>query len=293
MSKKNTLIALIIIALVGSFVTFYASNLFFSDIGNIDVGFSKGTFLASIPALMFGAMFVTGALYLTRLYMRPKTLKRLSSTYLFVVMGLSFVGFLTALLAGIMTYGSLVAPYPFPGYILVAMIFHLIVLGSAIFLLFKLVKPLPEDEEKFKVGPKHVFHTLGLFLLIALAFNRFGAFMFMPFYVSLKSFGKTFVFYLFLLIPMALLIYKAAVIFELKLNRFIYAIVVAALNIVLFAVVAILGKSDTSFISAVSPAMPLERLASMPVEILIHFTAQLATSIYYVIREILNKKNSQ
>ena len=64
----------------------------------------------------------------------------------------------------------------------------------------------------------------------------------------------------------------------------------AALNVVLFAVTAIIGMNDSSFISAVSAAAPLERLGSMPMEILIHFVVNLGVSIYYIIKEIKNKK---
>ena len=204
MNKKKTLITLIIIAVIGSFVAFYASNLFFNDVLNFAVGFSRMTILASLPALMIGAMFVTATLYLVRLYKRPKTTKRLSKTYSFIFMALSFVGFITALLAGLLTYKSFVKPYPFPGYLLIALILNLLILGGTVFVFIRFVLKLKDDEETFKVTPKHVFHTLGLFLLIALAYNRFGGFLFMPFYLELRNFNETFVMYLYLLIPMAL-----------------------------------------------------------------------------------------
>ena len=39
MSKKFVIISLIITAIIGSLVTFYASNLFFSDVSNFGAGF--------------------------------------------------------------------------------------------------------------------------------------------------------------------------------------------------------------------------------------------------------------
>ena len=67
-------------------------------------------------------------------------------------------------------------------------------------------------------------------------------------------------------------------------------VAVAALNIVLFAITMIIGANDSAFVSAVSAAAPLERLGSMPMEILIHFVAYLGVSIYYVILEVRANK---
>ena len=169
------------------------------------------------------------------------------------------------------------------------MIIHVLVIVGAALTLFKVVLKMPDDAEKYKVTVKHVFHTIGLFLLIALAFNRFGAFLLMPVYVQWSTLYMTFVYYLFLLIPMALLALKVLGILGNK-NLLIPTIVVAALNVVLFGITAAIGINDSAFVSAVSAAAPLERLGSMPMEILIHFVSYLGVSIYYVIREIKNKK---
>ena len=149
---------------------------------------------------------------------------------------------------------------------------------------------MPEDEEKFQVKPLHVLHTFGLYLLIALAFNRFGAFLLMPVYVQWSTLYMTFVYFLFLLVPMALLVIKVLKILEIGKSYFIPVIAVAACNIVLFAITAIIGINDSAFISAVSAAAPLERLGSMPMEILIHFVTYLGVSAYYIVVEIKAKK---
>ena len=172
------------------------------------------------------------------------------------------------------------------------MVMHLLVLGGSIFALLKPVKTLPDDTEEFKVGAKHVFFTMGWFLFTALAFNRFGAFLTMPIYVELRNFYQTVFFYLFLLVPMAILVKKVFDVFELKLNRFIYVIILFAINLVLFLVVAIIGLNDTTFVSSLSPAMPLERLAAKPVEIIIHFASQFGILLAWLIREIKAKKNA-
>ena len=293
MSKKFSLIALAIIAVLGSLMAFAASNLFFTDVPYFGPHIMDTAIFLSFTALLFGAYFVIGAMYIVRSYLKPNIRKKMSKTYLKTTMVLAGLGFVFAILAAVINYnGNFLASAPFPGFIIIMMVMHLLVLGGSIFALLKPVKALPEDTEEFKVGAKHVFFTMGWFLFTALAFNRFGAFLTMPIYVELRNFYQTVFFYLFLLVPMAILVKKVFDVFELKLNRFIYVIVLFAINLVLFIVVAIIGLNDTTFVSSLSPAMPLERLAAKPVEIIIHFASQFGILLAWLIREIKAKKNA-
>ena len=293
MSKKFSLIALAIIAVLGSLMAFAASNLFFTDVPYFGPHIMDTSIFLSFTALLFGAYFVIGAMYIVRSYLKPNIRKKMSKTYLKTTMVLAGLGFVFAILAAVINYnGNFLASAPFPGFIVLMMVAHLLVLGGSIFALLKPVKALPEDTEEFKVGAKHVFFTMGWFLFTALAFNRFGAFLTMPIYVELRNFYQTVFFYLFLLVPMAILVKKVFDVFELKLNRFIYVIVLFAINLVLFIVVAIIGLNDTTFVSSLSPAMPLERLAAKPVEIIIHFASQFGILLAWLIREIKAKKNA-
>ena len=291
MSKKFSLIALAIIAVLGSLVAFAASNLFFTDVPYSGPNIMDTALFASFTVLLFGAYFVMGPMYIVRSYLKPNIRKRMSKTYLKTTIVLAGLGFAFAILAGVINYkGNFLAPYPFPGFIIVMMVAHLLVLGGAIFALAKPVKALPEDTEQFKVGAKHVFFTMGWFLFTALAFNRFGAFLTMPLYVELRNFHLTFLFYLFLLVPMAILVKKVFDVYEVKFNKFVYVIALFAVNLVLFVAVAIIGMNDTTFVSSLSPAMPLERLAAKPVEIIIHFASQFGILLAWLIREIKAKK---
>ena len=293
MSKKFSLIALAIIAVLGSLMAFAASNLFFTDVPYFGPHIMDTAIFLSFTALLFGAYFVIGAMYIVRSYLKPNIRKKMSKTYLKTTMVLAGLGFVFAILAAVINYnGNFLASAPFPGFIVLMMVAHLLVLGGSIFALLKPVKALPEDTEEFKVGAKHVFFTMGWFLFTALAFNRFGAFLTMPIYVELRNFYQTVFFYLFLLVPMAILVKKVFDVFELKLNRFIYVIILFAINLVLFIVVAIIGLNDTTFVSSLSPAMPLERLAAKPVEIIIHFASQFGILLAWLIREIKAKKNA-
>ena len=291
MSKKFSLIALAIIAVLGSLMAFAASNLFFTDVPYFGPNIMDTALFASFTVLLFGAYFVMGPMYIVRSYLKPNIRKRMSKTYLKTTIVLAGLGFVFAILAGVINYkGNFLAPYPFPGFIIVMMVAHLLVLGGAIFALVKPVKALPEDTEQFKVGAKHVFFSMGWFLFVALAFNRFGAFLTMPMYVELRNFHLTFLFYLFLLVPMAILVKKVFDVYEVKFNKFVYVIALFAVNLVLFVAVAIIGMNDTTFVSSLSPAMPLERLAAKPVEIIIHFASQFGILLAWLIREIKAKK---
>ena len=293
MSKKFSLIALAIIAVLGSLMAFAASNLFFTDVPYFGPHIMDTAIFLSFTALLFGAYFVIGAMYIVRSYLKPNIRKKMSKTYLKTTMVLAGLGFVFAILAAVINYnGNFLASAPFPGFIILMMVVHLLVLGGSIFALLKPVKALPEDTEEFKVGAIHVFFPMGSFLFTALAFNRFGAFLTMPIYVELRNFYQTVFFYLFLLVPMAILVKKVFDVFELKLNRFIYVIILFAINLVLFIVVAIIGLNDTTFVSSLSPAMPLERLAAKPVEIIIHFASQFGILLAWLIREIKAKKNA-
>ena len=293
MSKKFSLIALAIIAVLGSLMAFAASNLFFTDVPYFGPHIMDTAIFLSFTALLFGAYFVIGAMYIVRSYLKPNIRKKMSKTYLKTTMVLAGLGFVFAILAAVINYnGNFLASAPFPGFIILMMVAHLLVLGGSIFALLKPVKALPEDTEEFKVGAKHVFFTMGWFLFTALAFNRFGAFLTMPIYVELRNFYQTVFFYLFLLVPMAILVKKVFDVFELKSDRFIYVIILFAINLVLFIVVAIIGLNDTTFVSSLSPAMPLERLAAKPVEIIIHFASQFGILLAWLIREIKAKKNA-
>ena len=289
MSKKFLVISLAIIAVIGSIWTFYVSNMFFSDVSNFGAGFMNTTLFVSLTGMLLGAMMAAAPLFIVRFYQRPNSRKVLCRNYLFIAIALAAFGLIFAVLGGVVNYRGNFVKYPFPGYLIIMIVLHLAVLvGSAVVLFMKVLK-MPEDTEKYKVTVKHVFHTLGLYLLIALAFNRFGAFLLMPVYCQFSTLYKTFVYYLFLLVPMVILAIKLMRILEIGKNRFLMSLITLIVTTALMVAILLLGKSDSSFISAVSAAAPLERLGSMPMELFIHFFSYFGVLLYYVIIEKLKK----
>lgn len=289
MERNKSLITLGIIAFVGSIIGFVGTNFFMQDVLNKSANMFS-TLLTSLPVLMLGSLLVSAFLYVMRLNKRPKTFKRLTKHYLVVGLVLSGVGLVTAFLAGILTYGSFFKPYPFYGYLIIMIVLFAVLIWAAIFLLNK-IKNRPEDEETYKVTAPHVFSTIGWFLFIALVFNRTGAFFAMPFYVQWRTLYITFPFYMYLLCPLFLGVVKVLIDFKIltKGSRLILPMVAGAVQITLFFAVIFIGTNNSTMVSAVSPAMPLERLASAPLEIIIHFASMLAVSIILIVQCVRNK----
>ena len=96
---------------------------------------------------------------------------------------------------------------------------------------------------------------------------------------------------MYLLCPLFLGVVKVLIDFKIltKGSRLILPMVAGAVQITLFFAVIFIGTNNSTMVSAVSPAMPLERLASAPLEIIIHFASMLAVSIILIVQCVRNK----
>lgn len=272
MKRKYIIIALALITIVGSLFMALGSNMFFDDIFNIAVEISHSTLFVSLPAMSVAVFFVMAVLYILRAYKRPNCIKRMSRLYAVILIVISAIGLVGAIMAGVNVYGTFVGSHPFPGYLIIFMILNVILLaGGVVGLIFS--KKIKDDEDKVKINFLYVLKTIGWFLFICLIFNRFGMLLGAPTYIYLRNLYQTFPFYIYLLVPLFLGVLEAMYILKLldRKKLFILGIVGIALNVVLFVYIAVMGVNDTAFISSLSQAMPLERMASKPLEILIHF----------------------
>ena len=272
MKRKYIIIALALITIVGSLFMALGSNMFFDDIFNIAVEISHSTLFVSLPAMSVAVFFVMAVLYILRAYKRPNCIKRMSRLYAIILIVISAIGLVGAIMAGVNVYGTFVGSHPFPGYLIIFMILNVVLLaGGVVGLIFS--KKIKDDEDKVKINFLYVLKTIGWFLFICLVFNRFGMLLGAPTYIYLRNLYQTFPFYIYLLVPLFLGVLEAMYILKLldRKKLFILGIVGIALNVVLFVYIAVMGVNDTAFISSLSQAMPLERMASKPLEILIHF----------------------
>ena len=289
MKKKYCLIALAVVAVIGSLFTALASNMLFDDLFNKDVPFANHTLFVSLPATMVAIFFVLLVVYIFRMYRNPKCAKRITRLYLIITLVLGVLGFAFCFVGGLKVYGTLVGRHPFAGYFIIFMILNLILIGGAVTGLVFVLKKLPDDQDRVKVSFKHVMKTIGWFLFISMMFNRFGMFLGMPAYIYLRNLYLTFPFYIYLLMPVYLGVLIAMKNFDLldRKKRFLMGLIALGLNVVFFGYIALMGINNTAFVSSLSQCMPLERMASKPLEILIHFLTFTGVGVAVL---VLNKK---
>ena len=289
MKKKYCLIALAVVVVLGSLFTALASNMLFDDLFNKDVPFANHTLFVSLPATMVAIFFVLLVFYIFRMYRNPKCAKRITKTYLVIAAVLGAIGFAFCFIGGLKVYGTLFGRHPFPGYFVIFMILNLLISGGAAVGFVLLPKKLPDDQDKVKVSFKHVMKTIGWFLFISMMFNRFGMFLGMPTYIYLRNLYLTFPFYIYLLIPAFLGALIAMKNFELldRKKLFLMGLIALGANVVFFVYIALMGINNTAFVSSLSQCMPLERMASKPIEILIHFLTYTGVGVAVL---VLNKK---
>ena len=296
MCKKKTIISLILLALVGSLFAAQAVNMLASDIANISADGRFNTFFASLTVTFFAAAIEAGCFYLVRMQLRPQYAKRMTKLYSIIFAALGLLGLVMVVLNAVVNYHSFVTPYPFPGFSIIFLILHVVLLGVGLFGFFYCGKKMEDDQEKMKIKFLYVLKTLGYFLFVGLAFNRFGMLLGAPLYIYWRNFYMTFPFYLFLLVPMFIVVTKALIylgIVKARKQQLILTIAGLAAAVVLVAAYAIIGINNTAMISAISPALPLERLATMPVETIIHIVACLAMTVPALVILLRNKEEAK
>ncbi len=289
MTRRKALTILILVTVIGSFITFYVSNLIFSDVGNMFYGAHDFYFIASIPGFMIVPDIVLLSIFTVRRYIKPAHRKKLAGLYSILLAVFSLIGAAASVLTGTMIYHSFVSPYPFRGYTLIALVFHVCLLVLGIILHIR-SKKYPADVAKQKMSFKYVIYTAVIAILVFLSFNRLGALLWMPVYVHWRTLYMTFPFYLSLLLPIMLLINNVGFLFGLfdkVSSRRIWNIcIILFLNVILGAATVMIGTANTSFISVISPALALERLATLPVDIILQFGLVLIFGVLFLVASL-------
>lgn len=270
MNKKYVIITLICLTIVGALFTMLGSNMFFGDILNKDLTFGEGTLFVSLPSVMVAVTFATSIMYVIRVYRHPDSKRALTKLYSILAIALNGVGIIGAILAAIRIYGTLFTRHPFPGYLIIFIVFELLIIGASIYGLVNLKKMSP-DEGKIKITVKYVFKTIGWFLFIMVVLNRFGTFLTAPLFIYWRNFNHTAPFYVYLLVPLFFGVTHVLFLLGIldKKKLFIFALAGLGASVALEAYTIILGVTNTGFISSLSQAMPLERMLSKPIEILL------------------------
>ena len=295
MKKLHVLLCLLGLTIVGSLFTALASNLLFVDLFNKGVAFSSSTIFVSLPAVSVATMFVLGVLYFIRTQKHPDCKKRISRLYLIIAIVFGVIGVVGAILSGTTIYGTLASKHPFPGYLILFMILNILIILAGAAGLFFVIKKMPNDEGKVKINFLYVLKTIGWVLFIGMVFNRFGMFLAMPVYVYSRNFYLTFPTYLYLLVPLFLGVVEVLYAFEVleRKKLFILGIVGLGLSVVGFVYTIVNGLLSTAFISSISQIYPIDRMASLPVEILIHFLSFAGVSAAIMVQNRKPKEEAE
>ena len=143
------------------------------------------------------------------------------------------------------------------------------------------------------MNAKYVFSTIGWVLFTGLVFNRLGTLLVSPMYVHWRTLYMTFPAYIFLVVGLCVGVVKLLRDLEILTCKKALIITISAIlgvNVALFVITLVLGLTDTTFISALSVVYPLERLASKPVELPIHFASYTAVLIILLVQTLKKKE---
>ena len=299
MSKcKLSIIKYLVIALlvlVGSYVTYYAMNLFWADVANAAMGFNFPLTLATLPCLMIALEFVLGAIFLVRFdNYEAKFRKYLIKRYSIVGLAFSGVGLVTAIVAALAVYKSIMAPVPFPGAFIVYIAVHVLVITALVLILMR--NKIADADEKVKTTHKYRIYTAAIALFTFIAFDRCGAALASPAYIEWSRLDLTWFFYLSLFLPLAVLVvltlYKTGRLNNAK-GRLIAWGVLTGCAVILCAAVAITGMNEPLLVSLVSPAMPVERLATFPVDFIFLYVPAVVISVVELVLSIVKATKKQ
>jgi len=293
--KKETAIKLLAaLAVLGSITTFYATNMLLSDVSNMFYMSITRDCITTLPCFFIALDFILASIYVMRFYAKIRFKRSQTILYSWILFAFSLIGIISTLYSGLVIYGSMVAPYPFKNALNIFLIFHIVMLGHS-FQTRKIGKKMTEGLERRKFKITYVLFTVMICGIVFFAYNRFGAFLLSPLYIQWSSFYLTFPFYLSLLLPIALLVQALFYTFKLVEKRpnlgIISTVTIFVLNIVLGFAVMYTGYHNPQFISAISPAVAIERLLTSPIDTVAHHSFVAIFSIYEFIHAAIYKKN--
>lgn len=269
LSRKLCLVALLII---GSVVSFYAFNLFFTAICNYQA-VTKVTF-SGFPMYCVMATIICLILYTYRLLTKKENTFVLSKHYAIALIVTSTLGIASSVLVGAWVYHSFTKEWIFSCYPIVMIIIHALILCAAVYLLVVSIKQLKKnpEEKKIKVTTYYVFYHIGLVSLLLYALNRAGAFLFLPIFWSMENSWMMIPFYVQLLAPLAIVIchclYKDFIKEE-KKQKLVYISITIIVGYSLFSMVytsLITSVNYPNAINVLSPILQFERLVMFPLD---------------------------
>jgi len=289
MKKKTCLFILIPILLIGSYTAFYAFNLLASDVSNMFYESIKIDFASSIPLFIISIDFAVGFMFVIKYYRYENRRKSLINLYTIYLAVNSFVAIVFCFITGICVYHSFIKPYPFNGYTIVMLVTNSALLFIGVYLNIYSRKNTKDDPEKKMIKFKHFVYNAIMGLLLYFSFYKLGIILWLPKYVHLRTLYLTIPFYFWSLLPLGYIfhiVFYFLDYYKSYNDALKFLIILFALNIIFGITTIFLGYNFTLFISAISPCLPLERLATSPFDTIITFVLLFISGTYYIIYTI-------
>lgn len=298
MKKKNLIITLIITAVVGSFITFYATNLLMSDLSNMFYGVHDLYIIGSFPLFFIALDFVVATIMLTRLIIKPENKRRILRLYTIYGIINSVLGLTTSIISGSLIYKNFFSTAIFPGHNFIMTIIHALLIVALVICLVKINKlPKTTKERKpFLKGVLYVLYSAAVGGLLYFAMNKFGAVLWSPSFIYWRIFYMIWPLFLSLMCPMALCVYLGLIrlnVFKSKKTRLIVGIVIFAISILSSLAVILIGSNFTEFVSAASPVLPIERLGGAPYNTIAQPIVELVVGSALIIYNIIDYKKQE
>lgn len=297
MSKKQTIIILTVLAVVGSFINFYMTNLVMDTISNVEHAQFILKFAPSLAGLLVAIEFILFFFFFMRLYLHQTHKKRMMLVYGITLAAMGLVGVVLTIISATALYGSFTTSSPFVGYHIIILIWHLLMIGFGLFVAFYLRKRVNEpDIILYKTKFRHVIFTIFLALLIFFTFNRFGAFLWAPFYIQWRTISSTYAFYLSLLLLIGMGVNIICYVFNIYKGRIgavtgvAISSIIATLSLVFFVQIVTRGINDPLFVASISPAVPIERLATAPIDTVLQSLVVIILAIYTITHSFAFKR---
>ena len=296
-TKKRTILALIALAIVGSLVTFHATNLVLASILNKDCPFNEFvvTLFPSLTFLFVALDFILFMFLFYRLYLHPTHEQRIYLVYGSTLVAFSGVALITNTLSGVLTYGNFLVAHPFIGFHIFMYIFHALMMALGFLMIFLFRKKVINDDILIhKTTAKYVFQTILLALIVFITLNRLGAFILTPTFVQWSSLGLTYPAYVALILPTIIIVIDAAYVFG-GFKKSPKAGIVACAFVLFFSIFCCIqicyrGMSDQLFIQLISPINPIGRLLTFPYDAVLQMIVAAGLAIYTLVDSIRFKR---
>lgn len=292
MNKKPAYILLLILSIIGSIVCFYFGSFIFGDVANYTYGWNGLNFFVSIPSVMFCFQFVACSVLVLRYYRSEKYRKKTLLLYIRILISFSIIGIIFIFLSSIYSYGTLFAKYPFPYYLIIFLIIHILIIAISIYYYKKIKNNMKEDNESKKMTISYVIYSICLPGYIFFAYYKFGALILSFLYVQLSTLYMTWPAYVWLSVPVLLFYFVVLKDFKYYKDyneQILHISLCLILDICLSLTFFITSAHNSLFISAISPAFGLDRLATNPYVAIFQFVITVSVYLYYLIRCIYKK----